>query len=92
MNDGLVNFGNTGNFAANALWVGNVAGARGRVDVQTGNKITTLANADRYGVVLGDNGGAGAMYQNGGVVDINAAASINNFMIGKSAGSFGHYG
>jgi autotransporter-associated beta strand protein len=92
VNDGLVNFGNTGNFAANALLVGNVAGARGRVDVQTGNKITTLANADRYGVVLGDNGGAGAMYQNGGVVDINAAASINNFMIGKSSGSFGHYG
>ena len=62
------------------------------MDIQTGNKLTTLANSDRYGVVLGDNGGAGAMYQNGGVVDINAVASINNFMIGKSAGSFGHYG
>jgi autotransporter-associated beta strand protein len=92
VNNGLLNFSNTGNLTANALWIGNTAGSRGRVDIQTGNKLTTYANNDRYGVVLGDNGGAGAMYQNGGVVDINAAASINNFMIGKSSGSFGHYG
>ncbi|NCZ53418.1 MAG: hypothetical protein EBY81_05935, partial [Verrucomicrobia bacterium] len=92
VNNGILNFSNTGNLTANALWIGNSAGSRGRVDIQTGNKLTTYANNDRYGVVLGDNGGAGAMYQNGGVVDINALASINNFMIGKSSGSFGHYG
>ncbi|MFZ9875262.1 MAG: hypothetical protein ACO3E8_07835, partial [Candidatus Methylacidiphilales bacterium] len=92
VNNGILNFSNTGNLTANALWIGNTAGSRGRVDIQTGNKLTTYANNDRYGVVLGDNGGAGAMYQDGGVVDINALASINNFMIGKSAGSYGYYG
>ncbi|NBS80125.1 hypothetical protein EBS57_10135, partial [bacterium] len=62
VNDGIINFGNTGSFTANALWVGNVNGSRGRVEVGNGNVITTLNNADRVGVVLGDNGGTGALY------------------------------
>ncbi|NDC86919.1 MAG: hypothetical protein EB088_15085, partial [Betaproteobacteria bacterium] len=91
VNDGILNFSNTGNLMANALWIGNTAGSRGRVEVGNGNVITTLNNADRVGVVLGDNGGTGALYQSGGSLLIQSGPDVDNFIIGRSANSYGYF-
>jgi autotransporter-associated beta strand protein len=91
VNDGIVNFGTRGKFTANALWVGNVAGARGRVEIGNSNVVTTLNNADRVGVVLGDNGGTGALYQSGGSLLIQSGADVDNFIIGRGANSYGYF-
>ncbi|NCW01524.1 MAG: hypothetical protein EBW20_06725, partial [Betaproteobacteria bacterium] len=91
VNDGVVNFSNTGKFTAQSLIVGNAAGSRGRVEVGNGNVITTLNNADRVGVVLGDNGGTGALYQSGGSLLIQSGPDVDNFIIGRSANSYGYF-
>ncbi|NBP39561.1 MAG: hypothetical protein EBV34_14185, partial [Betaproteobacteria bacterium] len=50
-----------------------------------------MNNADRVGVVLGDNGGTGALYQSGGSLLIQSGPDVDNFIIGRSANSYGYF-
>ncbi|NBT90660.1 MAG: hypothetical protein EBT50_07520, partial [Verrucomicrobia bacterium] len=88
VNDGIVNFSNTGKFTAQSLIVGDATGTRGRVEIQDGNTIRVTSST---GVVLGRNGGVGALYQSGGLIDLAGPTSAENFLLGDNAGSYGYF-
>jgi autotransporter-associated beta strand protein len=84
--NGVLAISGSTNTGAGGILVGDIAGARGRLFVQTGADLTS-ADID-FG---GNATGAGAGYQSGSNVVITGADATNRFALGNVAGGYGYY-